>query len=260
MNYKNLIIEITDHIALMKIHRPECLNALNDELVTELDSATDELTFNKEVRALIITGSGEKAFVAGGDIKEMLNKESAEALSFARRGQTVLEKLSSTPIPIVAAVNGFALGGGLELALACDFIYASTKAKLGLPETTLGIIPGFGGTQNLFRLVGVQKASELIFTGKMLTATEAKEWGIVNAVFSPEELMPKTLEMMRAMIKNGPLAVAAAKDALRNGFNMSKSEGLKYESALFANLFYTQDREEGMRAFAEKRKAEFRGK
>lgn len=259
MTYNNLIVKISENIALVEINRPSNLNALNDELVAELDSCIDRLSDDKEIRALIVTGHGEKSFVAGADIKEMLNKNACDGLFFSRKGQSVVEKLGSCSKPVVAAVNGFALGGGLELALACDFIYASSNAKLGLPETTLGIIPGYGGTQNLVRLIGVPKTCELIFTGKMLTAIEAKEWGIVNAIFSPEELLPKTYEVVRTIIKNGPLAVAASKDAIRNGRNMSKSDGLKYESALFANLFHTRDRIEGMRAFVEKRKIEFTG-
>ncbi|MBF0362433.1 MAG: enoyl-CoA hydratase/isomerase family protein [Oligoflexia bacterium] len=260
LNYKTLIIEVMEGIALLKINRPESLNALNAEVFSELSECIDKINANAEVKGLIVTGSGEKSFVAGADIKEMLNTNLLGGQAFSRRGQSIFEKLSSSPKPIIAAVNGFALGAGLELALSCDFIYASVNAKLGLPEATLGIIPGYGGTQNLTRIIGAQKTSELIFTGKMLTATEAKDWGIVNAVFAKEELLTKTQETLKAIIKNGPLAVAAAKDAIRNGFNMSKSDALKYESVHFGYLFNTEDRVEGMRAFAEKRKVEFKGK
>ncbi|MBF0443737.1 MAG: enoyl-CoA hydratase/isomerase family protein [Oligoflexales bacterium] len=260
MEYKNLIVENSEHISLIKINRPESLNALNDELVTELDHAIDWLAREEDVRAAVITGAGEKSFVAGADIREMLDMNPSGGHVFARRGQLMLEKLGACPKPVVAAVNGYALGGGLELALACDFIYASSKAKLGLPETTLGVIPGYGGTQNLVRLVGRQKANELVFSGRMLSAAEAVEWGIVNAVFPPEELLTRTFETVRAIVRNGPLAVAFAKDAIRNGESMGRDDGLRYEGALFASLFQSHDRIEGMRAFVEKRKAEFRGK
>jgi len=162
--------------------------------------------------------------------------------------------------PVIAAVNGYALGGGLELALGCDFIYASENAKVGFPEVTLGIIPGFGGTQNLPRLIGRGRASELIFTGRMITAAKAKEWGIVNEIFEAGELIPKALESARAIASVAPLAVRYSKDAIVNGLNMSKEDGFRYEASLFGVLFSSQDQKEGMGAFAEKRKAEFKGK
>jgi enoyl-CoA hydratase len=162
--------------------------------------------------------------------------------------------------PVIAAINGYALGGGLELALACDFIYASDKAKLGLPEVTLGVIPGFGGTQNLPRLIGPNKAKELIFSGKILSAQQAKEWGIVNEVFAAEELLVRVMEIAKLIARNGMIAVASAKDAIVNGLNMNKEDGLRYESSLFATLFATDDQKEGMQAFIAKRKAEFKGK
>jgi len=162
--------------------------------------------------------------------------------------------------PVIAAVNGFALGGGLELALACDFIYASAKAKLGFPEVTLGIMPGFGGTQNLPRRIGSAKANELIFTGRIIDAAQAQTWGIVNHVFAPEELMPKALETAAAIAATGTLGVSYAKDAIANGLNMSKEDGFRYEASLFGVLFATEDQKEGMGAFVEKRKADFKGK
>jgi len=179
---------------------------------------------------------------------------------FARKGQQMIEYIEKMHKPVIAAVNGYALGGGLELALACDFIYASEKAKLGLPEVTLGVIPGFGGTQNLARLIGPNKARELIFSGKVLSAQQAKEWGIVNEVFPGEELPAKVMEIAQAIARNGMIAVASAKDAIVNGANMNKEDGLRYESSLFATLFATEDQKEGMQAFIAKRKAEFKGR
>jgi enoyl-CoA hydratase len=172
----------------------------------------------------------------------------------------MIEYIEKMRKPVIAAVTGYALGGGLELALACDFIYASDKAKLGLPEVTLGVIPGFGGTQNLPRLIGPNKARELIFSGKVISAQQAKEWGIVNEIFPAEELPAKVMEIAQAIARNGMIAVASAKDAIVNGLNMTKEDGLRYESSLFATLFATEDQKEGMQAFIAKRKAEFKGK
>jgi enoyl-CoA hydratase len=169
----------------------------------------------------------------------------------------MIEKMKK---PVIAAVNGYALGGGLELALGCDFIYASEKARFGFPEVTLGIIPGFGGTQNLSRRIGVARANELIFTGKMIDASKATEWGIVNEIFAPEELLPKALETAQSIARLGTLAVASAKTAIANGLNMGKEDGFRYEASLFGVLFATEDQKEGMGAFVEKRKAEFKGK
>ena len=213
-----------------------------------------------DVKAVVITGAGEKAFVAGANIKEMAAMNAFEGHQFGLKGQRVMMLIEKMSKPVIAAVNGFALGGGLELALACDFIYASEKAKVGFPEVTLGIMPGFGGTQNLSRLIGPNKANELIFTGRMITARKACEWGIVNEVFSPEELLPKAKETAVAIAKVGTLGVAYAKDAIVNGLNMVREDGFRYEASLFGVLFATEDQREGMGAFVEKRKAEFKGK
>jgi enoyl-CoA hydratase len=185
---------------------------------------------------------------------------SFEGHQFALKGQRVMLLIENMSKPVIAAVNGYALGGGLELALACDFIYASEKARFGFPEVTLGIMPGFGGTQNLARLIGPGKASEMVFTGRMLTARKACEWGIVNEVFGPEELLAKALETARAIAGAGTLGVRYAKDAIANGLNMVKADGFRYEASLFGVLFATADQREGMGAFAEKRKAAFTGK
>lgn len=260
MEYNHILVEIADKIGWLKINRPDSLNTLNSEVIESLECALCDLDLDAAVKVVVITGTGEKAFVAGGDIKEMAAMTPLEARAFARKGQKMIETIEKMHKPVIAAVNGYALGGGLELALACDFIYASDKAKLGLPEVTLGVIPGFGGTQNLSRLVGPNKARELIFSGKILSAQKAMEWGIVNEVFPAEELPAKVIEIAQAIARNGMVAVASAKDAIVNGLNMTKEDGLRYESSLFGTLFATEDQKEGMQAFIAKRKADFKGK
>jgi len=260
MELKNILLEVSDSIGILTLNRPESLNALNTEVVEELEIALGEMEQNAAVKVVIITGAGEKAFVAGGDIKEMANMDPAAGRAFAQRGHRMIQYVEKMRKPVIAAVNGYALGGGLELALACDFIYAAEKAKLGLPEVTLGIMPGFGGTQNLARLIGPNRAKEMIFSGKQLTAQQARDWGIVNEVVPAEELMARVTEIARKIAHNGTLGVAAAKDAVANGQNMSKEDGLRYESALFGLLFATEDQKEGTRAFIEKRPAEFKSK
>ncbi len=260
MGYNHILVELTDNIGWLKVNRPESLNTLNSEVVESLECALRDLEQDAAVKVVVITGTGEKAFVAGGDIKEMATMTPLAARAFARKGQQMIEYIEKMHKPVIAAVNGYALGGGLELALACDFIYASEKAKLGLPEVTLGVIPGFGGTQNLPRLVGPNRARELIFSGKVLSAQKAMEWGIVNEVFKAEELPVKVMEIAQAIARNGMVAVASAKDAIVNGLNMTKEDGLRYESSLFGTLFATEDQKEGMQAFIAKRKADFKGK
>ncbi len=260
METKNILIDVTDGVGLLKINRPESLNALNSAILGELECALYELEHDGEVKVLVVTGAGDKAFVAGADIKEMAAMSAFEGQEFARKGQRVMLFMERMKKPVIAAVNGYALGGGLELALACDFIYAADKARFGFPEVTLGIMPGFGGTQNLARLVGPNRANEMVFTGRMLTAQQAVEWGIVNALFSAEELPAKVMETARLIANNGMLGVASAKDAISNGLNMVKDDGFRYESALFGVLFATADQKEGMTAFVEKRKAVFKGK
>jgi len=260
MVLKNILIEIADGIGVVKINRPQALNALNSEVVEELESALREVEQDVDVKVVVITGAGEKAFVAGGDIKEMSGMDPAAARAFSQRGHRLINCMEKMKKPIIAAVNGYALGGGLELALACDFIYASEKARLGLPEATLGVIPGFGGTQNLPRLIGINRAKELIFSGKQLTAQQARDWGLVNEVVTGEELMSRVFEIAKKIAANGPLAVAAAKDAINNGLDMAKEDGLRYEGAVFSLLFDSADQKEGMGAFVEKRPAAFKGK
>lgn len=255
-----ILIEIEDEIGWLKVNRPDSLNSLNTAVVERLERSLQDLEQDGSVKVIVITGAGEKAFVAGGDIKEMVDMAPLEARAYARRGQQVIALIERMTKPVIAAVNGYALGGGLELALACDFIYAADKAKLGLPEVTLGVIPGFGGTQNLARLIGPNRAKELIFSGKVLTAQQAKEWGIVNEVFPAQDLAVKVKEIAGLIARNGMLAVASAKDAIVNGLNMPKEEGLRYENSLFSTLFASQDQKEGMKAFIAKRKADFKGK
>ncbi|TWJ16443.1 enoyl-CoA hydratase-related protein [Geobacter argillaceus] len=260
MEYKTLLIENNAGVATLTVNRPESLNALNSELLGELACALYELEYDPAVKVVVLTGAGEKAFVAGADIKEMAPMTSYEGHRFALKGQHVMMAMEKMKKPVIGAVNGFALGGGLELALGCDFIYASTRAKLGFPEVTLGITPGFGGTQNLARLIGKSRANELIFTGRMITADKALAWGIVNELFPPEELLAKTQETAAAIAGAGALGVSYAKDAIANGLNMTKEDGFRYEASLFGVLFSTEDQKEGMGAFVEKRKAAFKGK
>lgn len=259
MELKNLLNRVEEGVAVITVNRPHALNALNTELLSELESLLQQLDEDGSVKAVILTGAGEKAFVAGGDVKEMAAMNSHEAHRFMLLGQRVLLSIEKMRKPVIAAVNGYALGGGLELALACDFIYASTAAKLGLPEVTLGVIPGFGGTQNLTRVIGKNRANELIFTGKIIGAEKACAWGIVNEVCAPEELLARVKEVGAAIAKAGPLGVAYAKDAIANGLNMVKEDGLRYEASLLGILYSTGDQKEGMAAFIEKRRARFTG-
>ncbi|MBU4271617.1 MAG: enoyl-CoA hydratase/isomerase family protein [Planctomycetes bacterium] len=260
MEFKYLLLETNDGVTTLTINRREALNSLNSSVLAELECALYQLDLDAAVKVVIITGAGEKAFIAGGDIKEMSELSVFRGHAFSRIGQRVMLFIEKMKKPVIAAVNGFALGGGLELALACDFIYASEKAKFGCPEVGLGVMPGFGGTQNLARLIGPNKAKEMIFTGKMITAQKALSWGIVNEVFAPEELMEKTLETAREIAGKGTLGVRYSKDSIVGGLNMAKEDGFRYEASLFGVLFATEDQREGMCAFVEKRKAEFKGK
>ena len=256
----NLKINNENGISKVTINRPESLNALNKDLIKELTSFFTEAADNNDIKVIVLTGAGGKSFVAGADISNMAAADPQEAIKFARRGQKLMRAMETLPKPIIAAVNGFALGGGLEIALACDFIYASDNAKFGFPEVTLGIIPGFGGTQNLPRLIGTNKSRELIYTGKMIDAEKALSWGIVNRISSQENLMADVLETAAAIIKNGMIAVGFAKECIDRGMSMSKEEAFMYESTLFGSLFSTEDQKAGMAAFLEKRKANFKNR
>lgn len=253
--YENILTEIQDRIAIITINRPQSLNALNSKTISELSDAFEKFNSDGQVRVIILTGSGEKSFVAGADIKEFSDFGTADAEDLARNGQNILfNKIENLNKPVIAAVNGFALGGGLELALSCHIRYASENAKLGLPEVTLGLIPGYGGTQRLPKLVGKGLANEIIFSAKMLSAVRAKEIGLVNDIFSSENLLAKSKELAQTISRNSPMAISKAIAAV----NLSDTErGFDAEIKSFGELFEMQDKKEGVAAFLEKRKPEF---
>lgn len=249
---------IDGHVATVTIDRPEKLNALDAQVLNELGGVLGGLAGDDSVRCIVLTGSG-KAFVAGADIAAMQNMTPEEAEGFSRRGHGVFEAIESMRQPVIAAVNGFALGGGCELALACDFIYASTKAKFGQPEVKLGVIPGFGGTQRLARRVGVGHARELIYSGKMIRAEEAAAMGLVNKVCEPDELMSTVTELANQISAQGPLAVHASKRLLRSGPEMPLPEANELEAREFGLCFSSDDQTEGMRAFLAREEPSFTG-
>jgi enoyl-CoA hydratase len=259
MEYKNLIVEIKEGIAIVKINRPKALNALNSETVDEIKHVGNELNGNKDVRVVIITGEGDKAFVAGADILEMKDMNASEGMQFSQRGHEAFATLDNMGKPVIAAVNGFALGGGFEVALACDIIYASDRAKVGFPETTLGIFPGFGGTQRTAKLIGLAKAKELIFTGKVITAQEAYEMGLINKVIPHEELMKEVMALAEKIKANGPFSIRLAKELINKSLSLDTDSGLMIEAKDFGLCFTTKDQKEGMTAFVEKRKPTFKG-
>lgn len=251
--------EAEGQIGIITINRPKALNALNSTVLDELDKTLDGVDL-ESIRCLILTGAGEKSFVAGADIGEMSSLTKAEGEAFGKKGNDVFRKIETFPIPVIAAVNGFALGGGCELALSCDLILASEKAKFGQPEVGLGITPGFSGTQRLPRRIGIAMAKELIFSGRMIKADEAKEIGLANAVYPPETLMDAAMEMARSFAKNAPIAVKYAKACIDRGMQMDIDGGIACENELFAMCFATADQKEGMGAFLEKRPATFENK
>ncbi|MFH1991215.1 MAG: enoyl-CoA hydratase-related protein [Pseudomonadota bacterium] len=259
MTYENIIFQVEDGIATITFNRPKTLNALNGDLLKEFSHALAEITANKDIRVLILTGAGEKAFVAGADITELATFNALDAKRFSDMGHTLMNRLQALSIPVIAAVNGFALGGGSEIALACDFIYASENAMFGLPEINLGIIPGFGGTQRLPRLVGKNMAKELIFTGKMISAKEAQAIGIVNTVCSREALMDEVIKTARILALKGKVALRAAKQSINNGMNVDLATGCSIETDAFALCMASPDAKEGTCAFLEKRKPDFKG-
>ncbi|NVJ28486.1 enoyl-CoA hydratase/isomerase family protein [Myxococcus sp. AM011] len=259
MTYENIRLEHDGAVATLTIDRPKALNALNNKTLQEFEAAVKSL--GADTRVLIVTGGGEKAFVAGADIAEMSSiAEHPEAQKFAELGHRAFALLESLSIPTIAAVNGFALGGGCELALACDFIYASEKAQLGLPEVGLGVIPGFGGTQRLTRIVGRARAKELIFTGGRIDAAKAKEIGLVLEVLPAAELLAHCRSVAAKMLKNSPLAISTAKRVIEQGADKDLGEANTLERQGFAELFGSDDQREGMKAFLEKRPAVFTGK
>ncbi len=260
MEYQFLKQEIRDNgIGILTISAPKSLNALNSTIIAELDDFCTHIDTSK-VRVLILTGDGDKSFVAGADISEMATKTEAEGLTFGQKGAEAFRKLEDLPIPTIAAINGFALGGGCEIAMACDIRYANNRAKFGQPEVGLGIIPGFSGTYRLPKLVGQGMAKELIYSGKAIRADEALRIGLVNAVFEPEELMPATIALAEQILKNAPIAVSYAKECINRNYDMNRAEGLALENELFAKCFATEDQKNGMTAFLHKEKCQFQGK
>ena len=261
MNYENLIVEIQDGIAVVTINRPKSLNALNSATLSELDDCFQKLEEDDSVKVLILTGSGEKSFVAGADISEMVNGTSIEGRGMSMIARSAFGRLENMAKPTIAAVNGFALGGGCEISMACDITIASENAKFAQPECGLGILPGFGGTQRLARLVGKKRAKELIFTCDMIAADEAERIGLVNHVVPQEELIDYCKNMAKRIMKNAPFAVTLAKQAINTGLDTDLDSGILLEANLFGLSFATEDKAEGMGAFLEKRKEKnFTGK
>lgn len=246
-------------IGLIKINRPEALNALNKQVLSDLKVLLQELGSKRELRAAILTGEGEKAFVAGADIKEMEALSTAQAREMALHGQGLLQKLEELPFPVICALNGFALGGGLELALSCDFILASSKAKWGLPEVTLGLIPGYGGTQRLSRNVGRTLARRVALSGEIFTAQQGYDWGLFAQIVEPADLLPTAQKLAETLAQRAPLALSWVKEAINHGHDRTLTEGLKLEADLFGRTFETKDHNEGIKAFIEKRAPDFQG-
>jgi len=260
VSYETILREDRDGVAFVTVNRPDKLNALNAVTIGELEHAFTEIGSDEAVGAAIVTGAGEKAFIAGADIGELAEQSPLQARPLALRGQRLMNVIEATPKPVVAAINGFALGGGCELALACHVRTASQSAVLGLPEVGLGIIPGYGGTQRLPRLVGQGRALEIILSGGNVDAAEAHRIGLVNKVFPAGELLARTEELVRTILSKGPVAVRMALDAVTHGMQMPIADALNYEATFFGLLAGTEDMKEGMRAFIEKRKAEFTGR
>jgi enoyl-CoA hydratase len=260
MTYENLLYDVKDQIARITFNRPTVLNALNFKTVDELSHCLDAARDDHSVRVLILTGSGEKSFVAGADINELARQTALDGKNTALRGQGVFRKLETMGKPTIAAINGFALGGGCELALACTMRIASRTARLGQPEVKLGILPGYGGSQRLSRLCGKGIAHEMILTGDMIGAEEALRIGLVNHVTEPAELLPAAEAIARKIIANAPLAVKYSIEAIERGMEMPLEEGLFLEATLFGLCCATEDMREGTRAFIEKRPAKFQGR
>lgn len=281
MQYQNLLVNIKDHIATVTINRPRSLNSLNSDTITELDACFSELPLHKEVQGIILVGSGDKAFIAGADISELAKKDPISGRDFALAGQQMLNKIEQCPKPVIAAINGFALGGGCETAMACHLRIAAAHAKFGQPEVGLGIIPGFGGTQRLPRIVGKGRALELLLGGGMIDAAEAFRIGLANIViescqkdaegktvtdekgrpiFDRDGFIQAILKMLKGLIEKGPIAHEYIITAVNRGLDVPLSEALRIEADLFGVIYATEDTREGLNAFLEKRKANFQGK
>ncbi len=260
MEYANILFEVGGRIATITINRPRSLNSLNPATMRELRNALETIAARDDVGVVLLTGAGQKAFVAGADIAEMSRFNTLEAHEFSLFGHGVLELIERLPQPVIAVVNGYALGGGCELAMACDILVAADTAKLGQPEVNLGIIPGYGGTQRLARLVGRNVAKELVLTGAMITAQRAWEIGLVNRVVPAADCMNAAREIAAKILEKGPVAIRNAKMAMNRGLDLDLSNANAYEASLFAACFSSEDGAEGMKAFLEKRKAGFKGR
>jgi enoyl-CoA hydratase len=256
--YSTLLAETEKGICTLTINRPDKLNALNKTVFDELDAFLKDVYENPEIRAVIITGAGSKSFVAGADIQEFQELSAEDGKKMAKRGQDIFFRIEQSPKPMVAAVNGFALGGGCELAMACHFRIASVKAKFGQPEVNLGLIPGYGGTQRMVQLIGKGRALELLMTARMITAAEAKEYGLVNDVTEPDQLIPRTKEILAEILSKAPLALTSCIKAA-NAVHDNQANGYEVEIREFGKCFETEDVKEGTAAFLEKRKAAFTG-
>jgi len=259
VEYKNIIFQIEEQIATITFNRPKVLNALNEASLKEFSHAIDKVAGDEDIRVLILTGAGDKSFVAGADITEFLKFNALKAKIFSEMGHGIVSKLQEMPIPVIGAVNGFALGGGCEVVIACDFIYASENAMFGLPEINLGIIPGFGGTQRLPRLVGKNRAKEMIFTGKMISAAEALAMGLVNKVCVQDQLMDEVLNVAKIIVSKGKISLRAAKQAINTGMDVDLKTGCRFEIDAFAICLASPDAKEGAQAFLEKRAPDFKG-
>lgn len=260
MEFQNIYLEREDRLVTLYVNRPKALNALNRDTLLEIQAAVKEVKSDQEVEALIVTGAGDRAFVAGADIAFMQSLSAIEGRAFGLLGQETFRMIEAMEKPVIAAVNGFALGGGCELAMCCDFRIASSKAKFGQPEVGLGIIPGFGGTQRLPRLIGAGMARQMLFSAELVDATEALRIGLVNSVVAPEDLMPAVTALARRIIANGPLAVRLCKASINEGLQTDIDRAMTIEADLFGLCFSSADQKEGMQAFLEKRKAAFTGR
>jgi len=260
MSFENIRFEVEDAVGTLTVDRPKALNALNPDTLREILRCLRDARRDASLRSIVLTGAGEKAFIAGADIAAMSTMRVIEAKEMARLGQRATSAIEDLALPVIAAVNGFALGGGLEMVMACDLVVASEKARFGQPEINLGIIPGFGGTQRLARRIGAPRAREMIYGGDMIDAETALRWGLINRVVKPEELMPEARKLAAALASKPPIALAQAKNAIQRGLDVDLENGLRLEAEAFAVTFSTEDRTEGMAAFLAKRKAAFKGR
>jgi enoyl-CoA hydratase len=259
MVYENILFEVQDGVGVLTFNRPKALNALNSTTLEEVNDVIERVGQGPDIRVLVLTGAGEKAFVAGADISEFQTMNPLQARHFAELGQNVFFKLEQLPKPVIACVNGFALGGGCEIAMSCDFIYASDKARFGQPEVNLGLIPGFGGTQRLGRMIGRAKAKELCMTGEMIDAQQARELGLVAKVFPAEDLIQETMKAARLIASRAQGVLRSLKQVINRGVDIDLKSGCALEVEAFGLCFASRDAKEGVSAFLEKRKPEFKG-